>query len=88
MRPQLPPDDASDYQRDQRRLLRLEQATDVPTGAVVLWPSAVAVPDGWITCAGGTFDGALYPQLAALWGTTTLPPNPGLTGYAAIVRAR
>lgn len=88
MRPRLPQDDISDHQRIEARLSRLEQAYETPTGVVALWRSGVAVPDGWLRCNGTTFSADIYPQLAALWATTTLPADPGLTGYVAIARAR
>lgn len=88
MKPILPQDDISDHQRDQNRLRRLEQADTIPTGAVVLWKSGTAVPDGWLLCNGSTFNGDVYPRLFGLWGSTTLPSDPGLTGYVVIVLAR
>ena len=49
----------------------------MPAGAVIPWasPNAVA-PIGWLFCDGGSYDGALYPDLYAAIGATygsTLP---------------
>jgi hypothetical protein len=88
MRPQLPEDDIAQIQSITDRLRRLEQGEGTLTGAIMLWRSGTPVPSGWLLCNGTTFSATLYPALAALWGTTTLPANPGLTGYIAIVRAR
>ena len=37
-----------------------------------MWPTAVA-PKGWFLCDGSTFNGADFPELAAVLGNTTLP---------------
>lgn len=87
MRPQLSDDDVAQYQGIQDRLRRLEQQRSLPIGAIVLWRSGVAVPDGWLECNGSTFSGTVYPELAALWATTTLPADPGISSYIVIVRA-
>lgn len=81
-------DDAAQHEAILTRLRRLEQSVGVPTGMVALWKSGVTIPSGWLQCNGGTFSAVTYQQLAALWGTTTLPADPGLAGYVAIVRAR
>jgi hypothetical protein len=88
MRPQTPQDDIADHQRDQSRLRRLEQAEATLVGTIVLWRAGVAIPDGWLQCDGTAFSEVSYPQLSMLWSSTTLPADPGLTGYVAIVRAR
>jgi hypothetical protein len=88
MRPRIPQDDIADHQRDQGRLRRLEQAEATPVGTIVLWRAGITIPDGWLQCDGSEFSAISYPQLSMLWSSTTLPADPGLTGYVAIVRAR
>ena len=51
----------------------VEAGTQFPTGAAVIWPSAFAVPDGWLETAypsSVTYLRALYPDLFDLYGTT------------------
>lgn len=43
-----------------------------PVGTVIMYWGSSA-PDGYFVCNGGTFDGAAYPQLKAVLGSTTLP---------------
>lgn len=88
MRPQLQEDDIAQHHSILERLRRLEQGEGTITGAIMLWRATTPLPSEWLQCNGGTFSAALYPALAALWGTTTLPADPGITGYVAIVRAR
>lgn len=88
MRPTQPSDDIADHLAIDERLRRLEQAISIPTGAIALWRTGVTIPSGWLQCNGSTFSATTYPALNALWGTTTMPVDPGLTGYVAIVRAR
>lgn len=49
----------------------------MPAGAVIPWASPNAIPPlGWLFCDGGSYDGALYPDLYAAIGATygsTLP---------------
>jgi hypothetical protein len=91
VKPQLAQDDITDHQIIDTRLRRLENAqTTAPVGAIVLWRSGsgAATPEGWLVCDGTTFSASAYPMLVTLWGSTTLPADPGLTGYVAIVRGR
>lgn len=45
-----------------------------PVGEVTMWYGAKAdCPAGWLVMDGSAFDGAVYPELAALLGGTVLP---------------
>lgn len=88
MRPQLPEDDVTQFNSLRAGLRRVEQTDDTITGAGVLWRSGTAVPNGWLAADGSTFSAVAYPQLAALWASTTMPASPGISGFVVIIRAR
>lgn len=48
----------------------------VPVGAEIMWSNST-VPAGWFEQDGSTFNGTLYPKLAAHLGGTTLPDMRG-----------
>ena len=50
----------------------------LPVGTIIHFAGAGAAPVGWLECDGSTFNGAQYPELAAVLGTTTLPDCRGL----------
>jgi hypothetical protein len=88
VKPKLVDDDIAQILSIQSRLDRLERGEGIITGQIVLWRDTTPIPSGWLACDGSTFDALLYPALSSLWGTDTLPVDPGLSGYFAIVRAR
>lgn len=45
------------------------------------WVTACTVPP-WLYCNGGTFSSATYPQLATIFGSTTLPDHRGRAAYS------
>jgi hypothetical protein len=44
----------------------------VPIGCIQIWPVANP-PPGWLICDGTTFSAGVYPELAQVLGSTTLP---------------
>lgn len=64
-----------------------QDQVSVPVGGAVVWTSTRAVPAGWLTANGGTFDAAVYPELQDELGSTTLPNLTAVSGKPWIVRA-
>lgn len=48
----------------------------LPVGMLGNFPGAI--PNDWLLCNGGSFDGAAYPELQAYLGGTTLPDYRGM----------
>lgn len=42
----------------------------MPVGGMIQWHSALAVPDGWLSCAGASVAKADYPALFSVIGYT------------------
>jgi microcystin-dependent protein len=65
-------DDQVDVPRDIKALadkldVTVVPAADVPIGALMMWPTALA-PDNWLLCNGGSVPAATYPALATVLG--------------------
>ena len=58
---------------DRFNAIMLALRTTVPTGGMIVWPSAVAIPEGWLRCNGSAIDNNLYPVLRQMVGANT--PN-------------
>ncbi|MGE3172485.1 MAG: phage tail protein [Planctomycetota bacterium] len=46
------------------------QASTSPIGCVVAWPTAAAVPAGWMVCDGAVLDAKAYPEIAIVLDKT------------------
>lgn len=58
----------------------------VPIGTIGMWMSTT-IPEGWIECAGGTFQSTTYPDLATVLGNTYGTAS-GTTYYLPDFRGR
>lgn len=88
----LSPITMPDWMRGVETALRVldtwrQDQVSVPVGGAVLWTSPRAVPAGWLTANGGTFDADVYPELQDEYGSTTLPNLTAVSGKSWIVRA-
>ena len=70
------------YFYNNRGVLKTEGVDDaIPVGVIIPYTTSATVPVGspfmpvphWFLCDGSTFSGVLYPQLATVLGSTTLP---------------
>src|SRR5512143_816536 len=81
----MPPGTMTDIMTDGtharfRGLPHIGSYWDHAGSSVPAWVSACTIPP-WLYCNGATFSSATYPQLATIFGSTTLPDHRGRSAY-------
>lgn len=71
---------------DRLDALGLAARSTVPIGGIILWPVAVAVPEGWLVCNGSAFDPAVQPFLFNVLGDDNVPTLVAPAGSKYIIK--
>ena len=60
---------------------------DFPVGSIIMIPSAMTIPTGWLQCSGASISSSTYPDLYTALGNSTTLPTITISGTKVIIKA-
>ena len=60
---------------------------EFPVGSIIMIPSAMTIPTGWLECSGTSISSSSYPDLYTALGNSTTLPNITITNAKVIIKA-